>query len=256
MTTSYDTDPNTHTIAAAWASSPLGQAERDVRDGFATTGPTEQVAASEEEATAKRVMVTAGLACGVAAGALLGVMFFANTDSSQPTVVAPGPAPQYAVVVGPSTAVPAPKPVVSEQSTAPTVVTSAPTVDIPAPKAAPSTTTAVATPAAAPQGGTTVVVPVPIPDYPPLPEKPGQQDPEDPGPEPPKPPVLIDPNFKLPEPKPEPPKPPVFLPDLPLAPVPTSDPVIKLPQAPSPKLNPQPEPPSLPNFIPPAVFGS
>lgn len=31
MTTSYDTDPNTQTIAAGWASSELGQPEREVR---------------------------------------------------------------------------------------------------------------------------------------------------------------------------------------------------------------------------------
>ena len=71
MTTSYDTDPNTQTIAAAWASRELGQPEREARYGFATTGPTESVTASEEEPTARRVMVAAGLACGVAAGALL-----------------------------------------------------------------------------------------------------------------------------------------------------------------------------------------
>ena len=165
MTASYDTDPNTQTIAAAWASSELGQPEREVRYGFATTGPTESVTASEEEPTARRVMVAAGLACGVAAGALLGVMLFTYNDSSEPTVVAPGPAPQHAVVVGPNTAAPTPKPVVSEQSTAPTAV-------IPAPRVQPPMAD-VATPPPASKGDTTVVVDVPIPDYPPLPEKPG-----------------------------------------------------------------------------------
>ncbi len=157
MTASYDTDPNTQTIAAAWASSELGQPEREVRYGFATTGPTESVTASEEEPTARRVMVAAGLACGVAAGALLGVMLFTYNDSSEPTVVAPGPAPQHAVVVGPNTAAPTPKPVVSEQSTAPTAV-------IPAPRVQPPMAD-VATPPPASKGDTTVVVDVPIPDY-------------------------------------------------------------------------------------------
>jgi hypothetical protein len=154
--TTYDTNPNTQTIAAAWAFSPLGQPEREVRYGFATTGP---VAASDEQPTAKRVMLTAALSCGIAAGALVGVMFFVSADSAQPTVVAPGAAPQHAVVVGPSTAAPAPKPVVSEQSTAP-----APTVVNPAPRVGPSTA-AVATPPVAPQGDTTVVVDVPIPAF-------------------------------------------------------------------------------------------
>jgi hypothetical protein len=90
MTTTYDTDPNTQTIAVAWASSPLGQPEREVRYGFATTSPTEPVTAFEVQPTVARVMIAAGLACGIAAAALVGVMFFADTDSAQPTVVVPG----------------------------------------------------------------------------------------------------------------------------------------------------------------------
>ena len=89
MTTTYDTDPNTQTIAVAWASSPLGQPEREVRYGFATTSPTEPVTAFEVQPTVARVMIAAGLACGIAAAALVGVMFFADTDSAQPTVVVP-----------------------------------------------------------------------------------------------------------------------------------------------------------------------
>jgi hypothetical protein len=119
MTTTYDTDPNIQTIAVAWASSPLGQPEREVRYGFATTSPTEPVIAFKVQPTAERVMIAAGLASGIAAAALVGVMFFADTNSAQPMVVVPGSAPQHAVVVGPSTAVP--KHVVSEQSTAPSV---------------------------------------------------------------------------------------------------------------------------------------
>jgi hypothetical protein len=209
MTTSYDTYPDTQTVAAAWASSQLGQPEREVRYGFAATGPAESITTPGEEPTARRVMVAAGLACGVAAGALLGVMLFAGT--SQPTVVAPGPAPQHAVVVGSSTAAPVPKPVVSQQSTASTVVIPAPA---PAPRVSPSTTVVTTpSPLPAPKGDTTVVIDIPIPSYPPLPPKP-----EDPDPEPPKPPVLDIPNFKLPDPESPKPEPPTFLPDLPLAP--------------------------------------
>jgi hypothetical protein len=90
MTTTYDTEPNTQTIAVAWASSPLGQPEREVRYGFATTSPTEPVTAFEVQPTAERVMIAAGLACASAAAALVGVMFFVDTDSAQPTVVVPG----------------------------------------------------------------------------------------------------------------------------------------------------------------------
>ena len=61
MTTTCDTDPNTQTIAAAWASSPLGQPEGEVPSGFATAGPTEPVTARADERSAKRVMVATGL---------------------------------------------------------------------------------------------------------------------------------------------------------------------------------------------------
>ena len=54
MTTTCDTDPNTQTIAAAWASSPLGQPEGEVPSGFATAGPTEPVTARADERSAKR----------------------------------------------------------------------------------------------------------------------------------------------------------------------------------------------------------
>jgi hypothetical protein len=223
MTTTCDTDPNTQTIAAAWASSPLGQPDGEVRSGFATAGPTEPVTARADERSAKRVMVATGLACGIGAGALLGVMLFTSSDSSQPAVVVPAPAPQHAVVVSSSTAGPAPKHVVAEQSTAPTAVAPAPrsgpsVAASPTPPAAqpPVAIPPISTPPVASPGDTTVVVNIPIPDYPPLPPKP-----EDPDPEPPKPPVLDDPSIKQPEPpKPEPPKPepPTFVPDLPLSP--------------------------------------
>lgn len=166
MTTTYDTDPNTQTVAAAWVSSPLSQPERGVRHGLApdTTGP---VPTFEEPPIAKRVMLAAGLTCGIAAGALVGVMFFADSDSSQPTVVAPGPALQHAFLVTPSSPAaspkpvePLPKPVVSAQHSAPAVVSPAPQTP--------------AAPSLRPQGDTTGVVDIPIPDCPPLPPKPGQ----------------------------------------------------------------------------------
>ena len=154
MTTTCDTDPNTQTIAAAWASSPLGQPEGEVPSGFATAGPTEPVTARADERSAKRVMVATGLVCGIGAGALLGVMLFTSSDSSQPAVVVPAPAPQHAVVVSSSTA-------------APTPLAAQPPVAIPP----------ISTPPVASAGDTTVVVNIPIPDYPPLPPKPEDPDP-------------------------------------------------------------------------------
>lgn len=212
MTTSYDTDPHAPTIAAAWASSPLGQPDTEVGHGFEATVPSAPIADLDEPATAKRALVAAGVAFAVAAGALTGVMLFYTGDSSQPTLTVPAPAVQ----IGPSTVAPAP-----EQSTAPTVVRPAPRV---APRpAAPSPSNIATPPPAAPQPDTTVVV-----DIPPLPENPTQPDPEppkpaDPDPQPPKPPVLDFPDFKLPKPKPEPPN---TVPDLTLAPKPPKPPII------------------------------
>jgi hypothetical protein len=274
MTTNVDTDPNTQTVAAAsspntqtvasaWSSSPLGQPEREVRFGFATTGPTESVIPDDPQPSSRRALLAAALASGVIGGAALGVMLFDFTNSAQPTVVVPRsesglPAPTSALPTAPlSDNAPSPNLVVSEAKTAPAPMVPAPPSGLGAAE--------VGTPAVGGQGDSTVIVEIPIPDFPPLPEKP-EQDSEEPDPEPPNPdpPVLDDPTFKLPEPpEPDPdPVPPVFLPDLPLAPLPDPgpapepDPVIELPLAPSAQLNPEPEPPSLPKFVPPVGFGS
>jgi hypothetical protein len=214
MTTSYDTDPNYPTIAAAWASSPLGELDTEVGHGFDVTRPVASIADPDEPATAKRVMVAAGVVCAIAAGALTGVMIFFTGDSAQPTVTVPAPDPRPAVQISPSTAALAP-----EQRTASTGVHPAPQV---APRpAAPGPSNIATPPPAAPQPDTTVVV-----DIPPLPENPTQPDPEPPKPadpdhQPPKPPVLDFPDFKLP--KPEPPN---TVPDLTLAPKPPKPPLI------------------------------
>ena len=110
MTTSYDTDPHAPTIAAAWASSSLGQPDTEVRHGFDATDVDEVVTDLDEPPTAKRVMVAAGIACAVAAGALTGVMLFYAGDSARPAVTVPAPDPRPAVLVGPSTVAPAPAP--------------------------------------------------------------------------------------------------------------------------------------------------
>jgi hypothetical protein len=216
MTTTHEIDPNTATIAAAWASSELGQPEREVRYGLKPVDPAEF---DEQKPPARRAILAAALASGVIGGAVLGVTLFDFGDSSTPTVVTPSV--DHAVVVGPSIPAPAPTPVLSQQ---------APSVVAPAPRRAPA---AVVTPPA--PGSATVVVDTPAPDYPPLPPKPQDPgpEPENPQPEPPNPvpPVPDDLDFKLPDP----PKPkPDFVPDLPLAPAPKPDP--------------KPQPPSLPDL--------
>ncbi|WP_142392619.1 hypothetical protein [Mycobacterium sp. 3519A] len=208
------TDPNTATIAAAWASSELGQPEREVRYGFP---PADPHIVQERRPQPKRAILAAALVAGVIGGAVLGVTLFDFGDSSQPPIVTP--AHERAVVVGPSIPAPAPAPVPQQ----------APVIVAPAPARAPA---AVATPPA--QDTAVVETPAPVPDYPPLPPKPDDStpEPEDPQPEPPDPvpPVPDDLGFKLPDP----PKPkPDLTPDLPLAPAPKPDP--------------KPQPPSLPD---------
>lgn len=216
MTTTYETDPNTQTIAAAWASSPLGQPDREVGYGFATADPTEPDAPTEIAAAArpvettfpaKRAILAAAAASGVIGVAAIGVMLFDFSNAPQPANVAPGSSHQNAVVISSSPA-PAPKQVVvPQQKTAPNVV-------VPAPKPAPGTsavaTPPVAVPPAAPEVGPTVVID--IPDFPTLaPPKP--EAPQDPAPEPPQPvpPVQDELDFTLPDPpQPDPPKVPDF----------------------------------------------
>jgi hypothetical protein len=208
MTTTYDTDPNTQTIAVAWASSPLGQTEREVRYGFATTSPTEPVTAFEVQPTAERVMIAAGLACGIAAAALVGVMFFADTDSAQPTGPVPG---SGAGLSAPETSG------ASSSNRLPGPPRALPGEPLPAPEGAPSPNSVVLVSDSAQQapadvavpGDTMVVIDIPIPDppeFPPdLPLVPlitspklnPQPEPPSVGlnsqPEPPKPPYVIDP---------------------------------------------------------------
>jgi hypothetical protein len=197
MTTSYDIDPHAPTVAAAWASSSLGQPDTEVGHGFVPANADAVIAEFAEPPTAKRAMVAAGVACAIAAGALTGVTLFYAGDSAQPAVTVPAPDPRPAVLVGPSTAVPAPAP------------TSAPTAAHPAPRVAqlpvsPSPSNIATPPPVAPQPDTTVVI-----DIPPLPD--------DPAPAPPKPPLSTFPNFTPPPAKP---KPPLSMPDLTLAPKP------------------------------------
>ncbi len=259
--TTFDTDPNTQTVAAAWASSELGQPEREARYGFAPETVTETDGAKP---VAKHAVLAAAVGCGIAGGAALALMLFDSTPAGQ-TVVVPGAgtSPQHAVVVSESGQAPPPKPVEPARAPAPAAVAPTPAAVAPTPAKGPSTP-GVGTPPTH-LGDNTVVVDIPIPDYPPLPEMP-EDDAEEPEPPAPDPPVLDDPAFELPElPEPDPdPDPPTFLPDLPLAPLPDPDPALELPLAPSVELNPQPEPPSFgptlpdfsPDFSPPAGFRS
>jgi hypothetical protein len=216
MTTSYDTDPNTHTIAGAcadltksihsdydtetvataWSSGPFDQPEDEVQYGIADPAePVEHPNAVDTRSVAKHVVIAATLACGIGAGAAIGLIL-GDPSTAQPVVVVPGlgTSPHHAEVVGPSGLAPSSKAAVPVQETAPVYVAPTSTV-APAPTNQPNTA-AVATPPVAPPGEATVAVDIPIPDYSPLPEPPKPQDPD---PAPPKPPVLEIPTFEPPE---------------------------------------------------------
>ena len=127
----YDTDPNTHTVAAAWASSPLGEPDGEVRYGFAATGAGEpDVAVHEPTPLATRAMLVAALVSGIVGGATLGAVLFGYADPAQPTVVVPGSGaaqtvPSNAVVATPSSPPAPPKPD-AVPAPAPKTVVSAP----------------------------------------------------------------------------------------------------------------------------------
>jgi hypothetical protein len=232
--TTFDTDPNTQTVASAWASSALGQPDSEVGFGIADESATERMSEPTDDAdtgerrrpVAKHAIIAAALACGIGAGAALGLTVY-DFSPHQPTVTVPT-TPGHAVIVEgntPASAVP--------QS--PSAANAPGRVGIP-PAGVPGGA------AIAPQPG-----PAPVPEQPenpPMPAPESQEDPQVPAPEPPEdpqdpdpkpwqPPVVVD-DFKLPEPQPNPdPQPPVVVDDF------------KLPDPP------QPEPDPGPIFSPP-----
>ena len=95
MTTTYDTefstetiaapqydDPDLYTIAEAWASSPLGEVGDD-HDAAADT-------ADDRDPAGSRAKLFAALAAGIIGGATLGAVLFGYRAVAPPTVVVPG----------------------------------------------------------------------------------------------------------------------------------------------------------------------
>ncbi|MGV0792634.1 hypothetical protein [Mycolicibacterium sp. XJ1819] len=230
MSTTYDTEPQTATVAAAWASSALGQPDDERRLGFAE--PTQPVGVPDVEArrpVARHALIALALAGGIGAGAALGLFFVDLTPGQQ--TVAPGivSTPSQTVAVTPDGGRPpqappvAPAPANGPSSAgvgtplAPTgepvavaVPTEAPTAQAPAPAEPPAPQDqAPADPGVEPEAP-----PEPEPPLPPLPPHPTPDDlgfdPGDPGPEPPPPPVQGPGDIAVPKPqppKPQPPKP-------------------------------------------------
>lgn len=79
----YD-DPDTYTISAAWASSPLGEPDDEISDRFETIE-----AVGEPKPPTNRAALAAALAASIIGGATLGAVLFGYADSSQPTLVVP-----------------------------------------------------------------------------------------------------------------------------------------------------------------------
>lgn len=175
MSTIYDTDPNTHTIAAAWSSSPLGDPVTGPTELWETVDHAEAVApATKQMSIARHAALVAALAGGIGAGAAFGLAVFEFTDSAQPTVAVPsvsaplsapsGDTPGANKALPPEEAVSAPESA-PDANIAPTSEGEFGSADVGSP------------PANAP-GNTTVFVDIPIPPLPepsPLPEQPKPQ---------------------------------------------------------------------------------
>jgi hypothetical protein len=190
MSTIDETDPSTSTIAAAWASSPLGDPISGPTELWETVDHVEAAApAAKPKSIARHAAVVAALACGIGASAALGMAVF---DSAQPTVTMPpvsvsgGGAPVASQAVPPKEAVstpdhaPRPKSVVSAPQSAPSANGAASSDNGPG-------SADVGSQLASAPGNTTVNVDMPIPPLPdpdPLPEPPK---PEPANPEKPKP---------------------------------------------------------------------
>ena len=159
--TCYD-DPDTYTISAAWASSPLGEPDDNINDSFEAIE-----AVDEPKSPTSRAALAAALAAGIIGGATLGAVLFGYADPGQPSFVVPWGAVKTSPsqeIATPSSPPASPKPAVSEQKTNQDVVPAPGTPPVSAPP---------------------VIVDVFIPPLPPLGDLPEHPAPEPPDPEPP-----------------------------------------------------------------------
>jgi hypothetical protein len=204
--TTFDTDPDTRTVAAAWAACPVNPPADDTY--FESTGVADvEPAEANRRAVNKHAVIALVAFAGIGAGTALGLMS-ADFTTDQPSVIVP--ATDYPVVLTPHSQTLPPTGVAPRPGTAPAVV-------------APSTAE-VSTPPTAPAQSTVVDVPAPQAPAPEVPADQGEpkvpEDQEEPAPQPP----VFDPELpKAPAPQPKP-QPPVFDPNLPKAPAPQPQP--------------------------------
>jgi hypothetical protein len=197
--TTYNTDLST--IAAAWASSPLGRPGESVDPTGAYGAITE---APEPRPTARRAAVVAAMLGAILVSPMVGLAVYLYTDAAESTAELPGSGAAPAVPQAPSA--------IPQESAAP-MAPSAPEGSAPANAAGPNPVVHVPERTVVPQAGgdladvgsphvgapgdTTVTVDIPVPDpapaSDPLPPEPAPEPPppdSDPEPEPP---ALVDP---------------------------------------------------------------
>lgn len=205
--TTFDTHPDTRTVAAGWSSSPLGHPDDIFLLDEPADVPAETADPVAEARPAKRMspraIAAVALLGGIVGGTLLGLTFSDHT-------------PDAPVVVGPISATPPPEAVPTPHvRILPPAAVNQPAAVVPAPS-----TAEVSLPPAAVAPAETAVVDVPAPEAP-ADETP--QPPAEPQPQPqPEPPVLD--GIPFDPPQPPQPQPPVFEPDLPLTPAPAPQP--------------------------------
>jgi hypothetical protein len=240
MTTTFDTEQSTQTVAAAWASSPLGEPDHEVGYGFSDDTVAALTTAEELRPVRKNAIVALALAAGIGAGAAFG-LYFADFTPDQPTIAVPAStSPEHAVVITETG-----QPAVDE------------VLDVLAPTTVAPANTAPAGTVGGPKELTDIRLPDPSaqPEPPTAQEEPKSEAPQDPAPQDPGPQDPAPANDELPQPYPHPAPPVPEIPnpwvpgDLDIAndnplgpdPAPEFEPPIVLPSQ-------QPEPPSIPDL--------
>jgi hypothetical protein len=184
----YYDNPNTYTIAEAWASSPLGELDDEITAGYPATDIIGQ-----PRRGASRAALFALLAGGIIGGASLGAVLFGSVDPGKTTYVVPESGVSSAPLPAAASPTPGTPPVSQKPAgiSAPAVKPAAPQAQLAQPVATPNAPDNPATPPVVgppPVAGPPVVVDISIPPWPPMG---GKQDPP-PDPDPPKFPQNLD----------------------------------------------------------------
>ncbi|MGH3677175.1 MAG: hypothetical protein ACRDU5_15830 [Mycobacterium sp.] len=188
MSTTYDTDAST--IAAAWASSPLGDPISGPTELWETVEHAEAPPPAKPTSLARHAAIVAALAAGIGAGAAFGLAVFDFNEPAQSSVAVPVVSAPAGGPTGAGQAVPPKEAAVAPAAPPKHVEPAAPKPVVTAPKPAQAAVSAApkgpVDPGTAPASHPPVIVDIDIPPLPPWPEQPEQPkpDPADPGPKP------------------------------------------------------------------------